>query len=84
MTIFKHSQEIGRVRAVGSNNTDIIPISETFFFGICDDATGLAEAYSQRQGNLAFRSGEVHHRDIVVLMLLIGYQRCFRRCARLR
>ena len=23
-------QEIGRVRAVGSNNTDIIPISETF------------------------------------------------------
>ena len=33
-------QEIGRVRAVGSNNTDIIPISETFF-GICDDATGL-------------------------------------------
>ena len=41
-------QEIGRVRAVGSNNTDIIPISETFF-GICDDATGLAEAYSQRK-----------------------------------
>ena len=36
------------MRAVGSNNTDIIPISETFF-GICNDATGLAEAYSQRK-----------------------------------
>ena len=54
-------QEIGRVRAVGSNNTDIIPISETFF-GICDDATGLAEAYSQRKATSLSRSGEVHHR----------------------
>lgn len=66
-------QEIGRVRAVGSNNTDIIPISETFF-GICDDATGLAEAYSQRKATSLSALEKYITADIVVLMLLIGYQ----------
>ena len=66
-------QEIGRVRAVGSNNTDIIPISETFF-GICNDATGLAEAYSQRKATSLSALEKYITTDIVVLMLLIGYQ----------
>ena len=66
-------QEIVRVRAVGSNNTDIIPISETFF-GICDDATGLAEAYSQRKATSLSALEKYITADIVVLMLLIGYQ----------
>lgn len=66
-------QEVGRVRAVGSNNTDIIPISETFF-GICDDATGLAEAYSQRKATSLSALEKYITADIVVLMLLIGYQ----------
>lgn len=66
-------QEIGRVRAVGSNNTDIIPISEAFF-DICDDATNLAEAYSQRKATSLSALEKYITADIVVLMLLIGYQ----------
>ena len=61
------------MRAVGSNNADIIPISETFF-GICDDATGLAEAYSQRKATSLSALEKYITADIVVLMLLIGYQ----------
>ena len=38
--------EISRVREVGYESTDIIAMSEEFF-GICDDATRLAEDYSQ-------------------------------------
>ena len=66
-------QEISRVHAVGSNNTDIIPISETFF-SICDDATGLAEAYAQRKATSLSALEKYITADIVVLMLLIGYQ----------
>ncbi len=40
--------EIARVREVGYENTDIIAMSEEFF-GICDDATRLAEDYSQEK-----------------------------------
>ena len=40
--------EISRVREVGYENTDIIAMSEEFF-GICDDATRLAEDYSQQK-----------------------------------
>ena len=61
------------MRAVGSNNTDIIPISETFF-DICDDATDLAEAYSQRKATSLSILEKYITADIVVLMLLIGYQ----------
>ena len=42
--------EIIRVREVGYENTDIIPMSEEFF-GICDDATRLAEDYSQEKAS---------------------------------
>lgn len=41
-------EEILKVRQVGYQNTDIIAESEAFF-GICDEATGLAEAYSQKK-----------------------------------
>lgn len=40
--------EIARVREVGYENTDIIAMSEEFF-DICDDATRLAEDYSQEK-----------------------------------
>ena len=42
--------EIARVREVGYENTDIIAMSEEFF-GICDDATRLAEDYSQEKAS---------------------------------
>lgn len=42
--------EITRVREVGYENTDIISMSEEFF-GICDDATRLAEDYSQEKAS---------------------------------
>ena len=40
--------EILRVREVGYKNTEIIDKSERFF-EICDEASGLSEAYSQRK-----------------------------------
>lgn len=43
-------KEILLIREKGYENTNIIEMSETFF-NICDEATGLAEAYSQRKGN---------------------------------
>ena len=42
--------EISRVREVGYESTDIISMSEEFF-GICDDATRLAEDYSQEKAS---------------------------------
>lgn len=42
--------EIIHVREVGYENTDIIAMSEEFF-GICDDATRLAEDYSQEKAS---------------------------------
>ena len=42
--------EISRVREVGYESTDIIAMSEEFF-GICDDATRLAEDYSQEKAS---------------------------------
>ena len=66
-------QEIGRVRAVGSNNTDIIPISETFSAS-ATTRPGLAEAYSQRKATSLSALEKYITADIVVLMLLIGYQ----------
>ncbi len=66
-------QEIYRVREDGAAQTDIIPISENFF-GICDEATGLAEAYSQRKATSLSALEKYITADIVVLMLLIGYE----------
>ena len=41
-------KKIYLVRFKGARNTDIIPESEEFFV-ICDEATGLAEKYSQKK-----------------------------------
>ena len=43
-------QEIMQVRAYGADKTQILSKSE-HFFKICDEATGLAEAYSQRKAS---------------------------------
>lgn len=65
--------EICRVRELGTEQTDIIAISENFF-GICDDATGLAEAYSQRKATSLSVTEKFITADIVLLMLLIGIE----------
>lgn len=43
-------QEVMLVREKGCENTDIIYKSE-HFFEICDEATGLAEEYSQKKAS---------------------------------
>ena len=65
--------EILRVREVGYENTEIIDKSERFF-EICDEATGLAEAYSQRKASSLTVIEKYITIDIIVLMLLIGYE----------
>ena len=65
--------EILQVREKGYEATQIIPVSERFF-EICDQATGLAEQYSQRRASsLAVLEGYITA-DIVGLMVLIGYE----------
>ena len=66
-------QEIGKVREVGADETDIIPISENFF-NICDEATGLAEAYSQRKASSLEVLEKYITADIILLMILLGYE----------
>ena len=66
-------QEILRVREVGYENTDIISKSEQFFV-ICDEATSLAEAYSQKKATSLASIEKYITADIVALMLLIGYE----------
>ncbi len=66
-------QEIYRVRTDGYENTDIISKSENFF-EICDEATGLAEAYSQKKATSLSVLEKYIIADIVALMLLIGYE----------
>ena len=58
--------EIGRVRALGYENTDIIEKSEEFF-GICDKATKLAEDYSQEKATALNRLENLVIADIVAL-----------------
>ena len=65
--------EILRVREVGYENTAIIDKSERFFV-ICDEATGLAEAYSQRKASSLSVLEKYITIDIIILMLLIGYE----------
>lgn len=64
-------QEIYKVRDVGPDQTEIIPISE-HFFNICDEATGLAEAYSQRKASSLSILEKYITADIIMLMFLIG------------
>ena len=66
-------QEIYLVREKGFEKTDIIDKSEKFF-DICDEATGLAETYSQKRASSLAVLERYITADIVVLMLLIGYE----------
>lgn len=66
-------QEIYKVRDVGADQTEIIPISE-HFFTICDEATGLAEAYSQRKASSLSVLEKYITADIIMLMFLIGVE----------
>ena len=66
-------KEIYRVRTVDYEHTDIISKSERFF-KICDEATGLAEVYAQRKATSLATLEKFITADIVVLMLLIGYE----------
>ncbi len=66
-------QEIYRVRESGDQETQIIEMSETFF-GICDEATGLAERYSQKKASSLSSLEKYITADIIILMLLIGYE----------
>ena len=66
-------KEIYRVRTDGYENTDIISKSEKFFV-ICDEATGLAETYSQKKATSLSALEKYITADIIALMLLIGYE----------
>ena len=66
-------QEIMQVRAYGADKTQILSKSE-HFFEICDEATGLAEVYSQRKASSLSVLEKYITADIVVLILLIGYE----------
>ncbi len=66
-------EEIYRVRLDGYENTNIISMSENFF-EICDEATGLAEAYSEKKARSLSSLEKYIIADIVALMILIGYE----------
>ena len=67
----KLTQEIDLVREKGYENTDIISMSEKFFH-ICDEATGLAEDYSQKKATSLDRLEKIVIVDIVGLIILIA------------
>ena len=66
-------EEIQRVREVGYKNTAIIDKSE-HFFQICDEATGLAEAYSQRKATALSQLETIVFVDIGGLVILIALE----------
>ena len=66
-------EEIQRVREVGYENTSIIDKSE-HFFQICDEATGLAEAYSQRKATALSQLETIVFMDIGGLVILIALE----------
>lgn len=66
-------KEIQLVRTVGCYQTDIIQQSEDFF-AICDEATGLAAAYSQRRATILSYLENVAVADIVALVVLIALE----------
>ena len=66
-------QEIYLVREKGFEKTDIMDKSEKFF-DICDEATGLAETYSQKRASSLAVLERYITADIVALMALIGYE----------
>lgn len=65
--------ELLLVRQRGYTATDIIPKSE-HFFQTCDEATHLAEVYSQKRATAFDFLEKVVLADIVGLLLLFGYQ----------
>ncbi len=65
--------EILLVREKGYDNTAIIEKSETFF-KICDEATGLAEANSQRMAYSLKKLEQVVVGDIIGLVFVIGME----------
>ena len=66
-------KEILSVRENGYENTDIIEKSETFF-GICDEAVGYAEAYSQRKASALNVLEQIVFADIACLIILIAFE----------
>ncbi|WP_270362715.1 ATP-binding protein [Eubacterium ramulus] len=69
----KLKEEVQHVRESGYDNTNIIEDSETFF-QICDDATGLAEAYSQRKASQLDILEKVVTVDILALIFLTALE----------
>ena len=66
-------KEILLVREKGYENTNIIEMSEPFF-NICDEATGLAEAYSQRKATALNRLEQIVFVDIGGLIIIIAIE----------
>ena len=66
-------KEIVLVRKNGYENTEIIAKSEEFF-GICDEATGLAEEYSQKNATALDRLEKIVIADIIGLVCLLAYE----------
>ena len=66
-------KEILLVREKGYENTNIIEMSE-HFFNICDEATGLAEAYSQRKATALNRLEQIVFVDIGGLIIIIAIE----------
>ena len=69
----KLCKEILLIREKGYENTNIIEMSETFF-NICDEATGLAEAYSQRKATALNRLEQIVFVDIGGLIIIIAIE----------
>ena len=65
--------EILLVREKGYESTQIIEKSE-HFFGVCDEATGLAEAYSQRKASALSTLEKIVVADIIGLVLLLAFE----------
>jgi len=65
--------EIGLVRQEDYTKTEIIAKSE-HFFQTCDEATNLAEEYSQKRATALDLLERIVLADIVGLLLLFGYQ----------
>lgn len=64
-------EEIAQVRMRDYRKTDIIAKSERFF-NICDEATGLAEVYSQKKATQLNQLEKIVFADIAGLLILIG------------
>lgn len=64
-------EEVAQVRMRDYRKTDIIAKSERFF-NICDEATGLAEVYSQKKATQLNQLEKIVFADIAGLLILIG------------